>query len=367
MNVLFVNNHLHDHIGGAELNDFFLANQLSYNGVNVSYFILNAKKNDYDVPYEFSKIYNSFSFVYAIKAIKRHNPKIIYYSYLKRNLLIWTLLAKIFRIKIIFRVNSIDDAKAWNYSKPKKIPSLFRYEIRCLFSFYKSFINYINHISFLMLDGTSFCQKKLMSVVSKKHSRKDILLYNMIISNGEGIFEWERPFVVWVANLKDGKNPHLLVKTAEYFIDKVDFLMIGDIQDKKYDYIRDKRNLPRNLTYLGKKTPSEVDNIIKSSLFLVHTCEPEGFGMNFIQAWKLGKATVSLYFDPDGLIGKYQVGIVSGKLEKFVSDINLIIEDCNLRSYYEKNTKFIYNNEFSEEIITSKTINYFEEILRYTK
>jgi len=71
--------------------------------------------------------------------------------------------------------------------------------------------------------------------------------------------------------------------------------------------------------------------LIRDSLFLVHTCNPEGFPNVFIQAWAQAKTVVSLYFDPGALLATHRIGVCSGDYETFKQDVARLIAEPELR------------------------------------
>jgi len=83
---------------------------------------------------------------------------------------------------------------------------------------------------------------------------------------------------------------------------------------------------------LGEKPLREVNGILRGALFLVHTCQPEGFPNVLIQAWMQGKATVSLAYDPDRLIQTQQFGFFSGSFEQFVQDTKMLLDNATMRA-----------------------------------
>ena len=177
-------------------------------------------------------------------------------------------------------------------------------------------------------------------------------------------FEWKRPYVLWVANLKFHKNPEKFVELAEHFEESgVDFLMVGKIQDNRYAYLQSSENLPRNLYYLGPKSLEEVNGMLKSSLFLVHTCDPEGFGNNFIQAWLQAKPTISLYFDPESIIYNNRLGFVSGSLEQMAKDVKKLIKNEQLRIEIGQRAKNFAQQHFDPEPNVRKLDRFFIETL----
>src|SRR4030042_5006739 len=206
--------------------------------------------------------------------------------------------------------------------------------------------------------GAVICEKD--EDMNKLPVKTQVKIYDLTTSNYKP-FKWDKPFVIWIANLKPRKNPERYIELAANYQERnIDFLMIGKIADPEYQYILNKANLPRNLHYLGiVQTNEEVNGIINSSLFLVHTCEPEGFGCVFPQAWLQGKPTISLYFDPEEIITKNKVGFVSGSPQKMVEDTENIIKNEKLRCSMGEKARELAITRFSAEVNVKKTENLF--------
>jgi glycosyltransferase involved in cell wall biosynthesis len=140
--------------------------------------------------------------------------------------------------------------------------------------------------------------------------------------------------------------------------------MVGKIQDLNYSYFEKNNTLPVNLHYLGAKTINEVNGLLKNSICLIHTCKPEGFGNNFIQAWLQAKPTISLEFDPGDLIRNYNLGFVSdNSIEKFIEDIKIIIKDESLRKYKGDNAKRYADQHHHPEKNAQKLAKFIEIII----
>ena len=102
--------------------------------------------------------------------------------------------------------------------------------------------------------------------------------------------------------------------------------MIGEIQDKRYlEELKTAEMKNHNFEYLGPKTVEEVDKILAQSQIMVNTCEPEGFGNNFIQAWLNECPTITLKFDPDDIIKSNKIGFHSGTFEQMVEDLKYLM------------------------------------------
>ena len=160
------------------------------------------------------------------------------------------------------------------------------------------------------------------------------------------------------------KNPTLYIKAAEELRDEpVDFLMIGKIQDPSYHYMEEQDQLPQNLCYLGIRDLNEINSILRNSLFLVNTCDPEGFSNNLIQAWLQEKPTISLFFDPDGFIERNEVGYFSKSFDMMCKHIQLLVENPGLRNEMGRRAGRLARELFSPEKNTRKQEAFLKKVL----
>lgn len=120
-----------------------------------------------------------------------------------------------------------------------------------------------------------------------------------------------RPYVAWVANLKPRKRPELLVPLAEALAPHgIDLIVVGGVQDDRYAMFASA--VPANLHPLGLLPPTRAAGVIAGARCLAVTARPEGLSNAMLQAWWHGVPTVSLDYDPDGLIVREQAGAVCG-------------------------------------------------------
>ena len=173
--------------------------------------------------------------------------------------------------------------------------------------------------------------------------------------------------IVWVNNIKERKRPELFIKLANQF-ESTDykFLMVGYLQSNIIYYenlIRENENKNLNFKYLGGKSPEEVDKILAASAIFVNTCEPEGFGNNFIQAWFNECPSITLSFDADNIIKNNKIGYHSGTFERMVEDVKSLMLNKHLREEMgERARKYALENHS----ISANVIKYekkFEEII----
>ena len=351
MKVLLINQHIYDGIGGSEIQCDLIAWKLSEKGHKVLYGIVNPQKVQYNCEYATTFIKKPFLISY-FNLVRQFKPDVIYWRYHKYKLLTAVIISRILKTPFVYVLSSMYDIKVWVWQKPKrssqtsfpwcnKLSKLLRY----IFSSYRSLKNLWNYCGVCFVDAFISMNSEFLG---KLPIPRQIHINNSM--KKEYIpFEWKKPYIFWVANLKRSKNPEKYIELAGY-LEKtnVDCLMVGDIQDEHYQFvIKEPETLPKNLYFLGSKKPEEVNGILRASLFLVHTCSPnEGFPNNFIQAWLQGKPTISLYFDPESIIRKYNLGYVSGSMDQLFVDAERLIKDHSLRSKMGRRAKEHANKRF---------------------
>jgi glycosyltransferase involved in cell wall biosynthesis len=141
--------------------------------------------------------------------------------------------------------------------------------------------------------------------------------------------------VIWVNNLKTWKRPHIFIQLA-HRLPSFQFVMIGRLSADAH-YTKELQALlraaPPNFRYLGPLPITTVNELIERSDVLVYTSLPvEGFGNSFVQAWMRGVPTVSLGFDPDGILEREGVGRLSRSFEQLVEDVAKLMRDDELRT-----------------------------------
>ena len=369
MKILIINQHPHDCIGGSEIQCDLIAHCLHKLGHYVFYGIANPIHNNYECDYNYIPLKKPFIVSYAA-LVKNFRPDIIYWRFNKKHLFfLAVLIAKKFKVKFVFAISHFNDTERWIWTETKLLsyksnPEEQFWKIKPLLKWIRSLTltvrNAWNYNGFYLADA---CVALRSDLLCKLPIKREICIYNSM-RNEYRPFEWKRPYVLWVANLKSSKNPEKFVELAEHFEESgVDFLMVGKIQDNHYAYLQSSENLPSNFYYLGPKSPEEVNGMLKSSLFLVHTCDPEGFGNNFIQAWLQAKPTISLYFDPDSVINDKRLGFVSGSVEQMVKDVKKLIEDPKLRIEIGQRAKNFAQQHFDPELNVRKLEKFFIETL----
>jgi glycosyltransferase involved in cell wall biosynthesis len=352
MRIIVVNKHVEDEIGGSEIQCDLMSRYLLKLGHQVTYVAVRSEHRSYSSPYEVIPI--SKLTARSFRNIVEHvDPDLVYWRYNKKSLLTIAMLCSTYRCKFVFSITALDDVKKWSYH-PQPHLAKFR----------QMFESRINYIGYRFVDGIVSLRKDFLPLVPDYPRVKKTLIYDCMEVGSADDFHWDKSYVVWVASVKKIKNPELYVKVAERLSDlPIDFLMIGKIADKSYSYLTDKGSIPPNLHYLGEKTPEAVDGILRGSLFLVHTCRPEGFSNNFIQAWLQERPTVSLCYDPDGFIEEHRIGYFSMSLDRMCEQIRQLVEDADLRRDMGLRARRVAREFFDPETNVKRFESFFEGLL----
>ncbi|MEX0661265.1 MAG: glycosyltransferase family 4 protein [Balneolaceae bacterium] len=351
MNIAIINEHIEDTLGGSELQCDIIANELTELGHDVTYLAMRGSKDRYIRSYKVIPIteVNTDEFYSVIKKV---NPDVIYWRYYKRKFYKTSKQLKILGYPIIFSVSHAEDLLKYNWKVFDKVKSL-RELARSLRKFARNIYEYKG------FKNVTVIANQCKAFMGKIRNVPEFYFPNSMFEEKNN-FNWNKSYCVWVSNLKKRKNPDKYIDLARKFSSyDIDFLMVGEVQDSNYSFVSDPHQLPENVKYLGKKNIEEVNGIIEKSMFLIHTCNPEGFPNNFIQAWYYKKPVVSLFYDPDGLIEKERLGFYSKTENKFYDDVEKLLTDQSLREKLGANAKRISEELFDK----NKNIKNLEKVM----
>jgi glycosyltransferase involved in cell wall biosynthesis len=136
-------------------------------------------------------------------------------------------------------------------------------------------------------------------------------------------------YIAWVGMLRQHKRADLLVEIARK-AQSLCFVVCGGQSDfgSPKDYgariVTALKALP-NVDYRGQVAPEKAHEIIANASVLLCTSEREGFPNIFLEAWASGTPVVSLKVDPDHIIERKSVGLVSGNVEKAIADLTALV------------------------------------------
>lgn len=319
LRVAVINKHPFDVMGGSEMQTGIIAMGLHDRGHDVTYGAVGGGRGGYDVPYAVRPLGREFRRDFG-ELLDEAEPDIVYWRHNKGSLLAAVRLAKRAGVPFVFGVSHVRDVTPWasTSKRPARETGLRGQALRGARQVWRSLNGRLNHVALRMVDGATSLNRDYLDLLPVQHR---IHLPNAVPEEVVP-FSWRRPFILWVANVKASKHPEAYIELAERCNAlPVDFLMVGRIAQNGYHDLLRSATIPSNLHYLGAKTPGEVNGMLRASLFLVHTCYPEGFGNIFIQAWQAGRPTISLHFDPEGLIERCRVGYYAGDVDTLVQQV----------------------------------------------
>lgn len=358
MKVVIYNIHVDDAIGGAEIQCDLIARELSKRGVDVLYLTPVARGGDYNCPYPVRAIGKGVSVLY--KEVLSFGADVVYWRSVKNGFYSASRVLPSY-CKLIFSVSALHDVAYSAHIKDFKQSPGLRNLARMLFRLKDTFLQ---RRSYSNCHGVTFLNRSYMRLVSHDNVK---YIPDVYYGGDQPVvpFNWPRPYVVWVANLKPTKRPELFYKMArELEGEGVDFLMVGRVHNeyRDYEWIRSEADWPDGFHYLGERSPEEVNEILAGSVFHVHTCEPEGFGNIFLQAWLMRKPSLSLFFDPDGLIEKYKPGLYAhGCWSEFICMAKTLIGDESYRDYLAANAIELVLQRFSPSDACDELLDFFED------
>jgi glycosyltransferase involved in cell wall biosynthesis len=357
LSIAIVNQHRQDMLGGSEIQCDIIASGLSQRGHQVHYLaVAGTPGRDYGTPYAVHPVERTAKAIAAeVLALK---PDIVYWRFNKHCFARAVRIIRGAGIPIVFSVSHVRDVSRF-YLEPhasrngiKGLRRAIKESLRLLWE-HRGFA----HIDALVSNNPDLLGK--VAVARQMH------IANSMTGACE-TFSWPRPYCLWVANIKDRKQPEKFVELATALQDAgVDFLMVGQVQSESY------RSLlaagPPNFHFLGAKSIEQVNGMLAASLFLVHTCHPEGFSNNFIQAWLQAKTVVSLAFDPGGLLESESLGFHSrGSMESFVAQTRHLIESPEIAAERGRHAQAYAKTRFSPDKNVAQLETLFLQILHST-
>jgi len=177
-------------------------------------------------------------------------------------------------------------------------------------------------------------------LLQKNYGRRaDLIMHNGHPLPDEKIDKSKRIQIIWVANLKEMKQPEIFIDLAKKTINNnVDFIVVGRDPKNAWSFeLIATMKIMTNLRYFGELSISEVNSLLSKSHIFVNTSTYEGFPNTFIQAWMRRVPVVSLNVDPDDVIKNNKLGFHSLTFEQMLLDVNLLIESPDILNQYADN------------------------------
>jgi glycosyltransferase involved in cell wall biosynthesis len=156
------------------------------------------------------------------------------------------------------------------------------------------------------------------------------------------------PLVLWIGRVSSQRRPEAFVDLARELADvDCDFVLLGPSSSEYLErVVNSARDLPR-FRYAGVVPFEQSWEWIARASVLVNTSSIEGVSNALVQAWHCGTPTVTLSLDPDGIIERNEVGLLSGTAPRLAGDVRRLLTDPHLRSEMGARARALAENEFS--------------------
>jgi glycosyltransferase involved in cell wall biosynthesis len=173
--------------------------------------------------------------------------------------------------------------------------------------------------------------------------------------------------VLWVGTCNRHKQPEVLLELAQAMPDTSFTMIIAPGLDREFNQkIETKAKSIRNLSYIGFVKYQEIDRYYSRAKILVQTSLHEGFPNVFLQAWQFETPVVSLNVDPDEIIVKNRLGLVSGNIRKLQEDVHYLLTNGTVRRDLGAQGKIYLQDNHSVEVIAQQYVDMFNLILKKT-
>lgn len=313
-------------IGGAEVQQVFIAKELKKNGFNISFLVgdYGTKSIEYidgiRVVKSFSKYKRGKSkYVPAICALFSSLCKTaadVYFVRNPRHLLgVVGIYCQLKKKKLVFS-SSIDYDSDLQYIKSAQ-----------------SCVSTMFYLCGLRQADAIIVQ----SVHQQKQFREGFGYETEIIKNlqplSTSVIEKTTPsYVLWVGTAYERKKPELFLELAKALPSITFRMIIGPGGNNAFHKtVHEQAGSVANLEYLGFVPYHKIDGYYARASVLVCTSCWEGFPNTFLQAWAHETPVVSLTIDPDEIICKNGMGFHSKSFEQMVQDVKRLIKNSNLR------------------------------------
>lgn len=307
------------YVGGAEVRIKKQIEYLQSSGVSIEIITYIPEKSEFRIIGKSGIIYynlyhsgkNStlllisdlFSIFKSMKSI------IIYKRAYDAYLLLYNLLARLFRKKIVFAVAA---------------------DNHCNLHTSMSFNGFLNGLSYYLgvyLSSRIILQSDhQLQLISPSLLKKSTVIYkgtDESISDEKIPSFKERKYFLWVGRFSVEKRPELLKNLAK---SGHSIKIAGRISEKYKNLLQELQKFP-NIEYLGILNATELRMRYKEAIALLNTSDFEGFPETFIEAWIYGTPVISLKFLLNDFISEKGGIYAKRSIEKMIDAMNRLKND----------------------------------------
>ena len=350
-----------NYIGGAEVQQYILAKELNKRKVNVSVIVFDHGQVSHDIVNNIN-MYKTVPKQYPIcgipsllkvllitwKALKTCDSDIYYCRGFGIEFGVIALFCALKNKKFVLGLASdrnVDGTDLKNTTILGKISYL---------------------IGFKLADSIICQNENQFNLLKSKFDKNGDIINSMHDSPNNTILKQEPPIVLWVGTIKpEWKQPEIFLNLARE-IPYAKFQMIGGPSEniEFYEKIKRDASIIKNVEFVGFVPFPEINEYFSRASIFINTSSVEGFPNTFVQAWMRCVPTVSLNVNPNEVICKYKLGFHSKTYEQMIQDINLLLDNKDLRQNLGKNAHEYAEKEYNVNEIIKKYEQLFNSLIR---
>jgi glycosyltransferase involved in cell wall biosynthesis len=167
----------------------------------------------------------------------------------------------------------------------------------------------------------------------------------------------------WVGSLSARKRPAMFLDLAESLPD-VQFVMIAKPMDAGIgEAVRTRAAKMRNLSYEEVLSRADVMRILSESVALVSTSSSEGFPNTFLEAMRAGTPVISYDIDPGDVIARSRAGsVVPSDSGAGVAAVRALLSDDRLFAALSEAAVSYVRANHVEDIVIPRLERYLAEV-----
>jgi glycosyltransferase involved in cell wall biosynthesis len=203
--------------------------------------------------------------------------------------------------------------------------------------------------------------KEYQELLKRKYAVNSLIIKNSFTLPEKDVIDLsEKKIILWVGSAQSLKQPEVFLKMAEA-IPEEKFVMIMPRHNLElWTDIQKKAGKMTNLKFIESVPFEEIGEYFAKSKLFVNTSAFEGFPNTFVQAAMYGTPILSLNVNPDNFLNEYICGFCSeGSLERMICKIREIVKNKsdwqmlsdNAFRYAIKNHDISVNAEKLKEIM----------------
>lgn len=203
-------------------------------------------------------------------------------------------------------------------------------------------------------------QSKMQQKLLRLHYHREGHIIRNLYPPEYRLADVTKQYILWVGTIQHWKQPEKFLDVAKE-LPSERFVMIGGPgrDSDYYERVRDEAVRIPNLKFLGFLPFTEAKVFFDNAKVVVNTSEHEGFPNTFLQAWCRG-IPVATFVDPDNIVRENRLGIVVGSIEAMISAVRQLAFEFN--SYEHRCTSYFMSN-YSPPTIVEQYIKIFDRLL----